>query len=74
MSAKDKLMFRSIPILDIFDEVDALMTSKKSFVYAVGSSSPLPNSRIRFEYAQVFIQILLKEMMRKLIDLKIMVI
>jgi len=55
MSAKDKLMFRSIPILDIFDEVDALMTSKKSFVYAVGSSSPLPNSRIRFEYAQVFI-------------------
>jgi hypothetical protein len=41
-------MFRDIPLLDIFDEVDALMTAKKSFVYAVGGSTALPDSRIRF--------------------------
>jgi hypothetical protein len=36
-------MFRNILILDIFDEVDALMTAKKSFVYAFKESSELPN-------------------------------
>lgn len=36
-------MFRNLPILDIFDEVDALMTAKKSFVYAMKKSSDLPN-------------------------------
>jgi hypothetical protein len=37
-----------LKILDIFDEVDALMTAKKSFVYAVGNSTQLPESRVRF--------------------------
>ena len=37
LKQKDKWIFRDNPILDIFDEVDALMTSKKSFVYAVGN-------------------------------------
>lgn len=37
LNQKDKWIFRDNPILDIFDEVDALMTSKKSFVYAVGN-------------------------------------
>lgn len=37
INQKDKWIFRDNPILDIFDEVDALMTSKKSFVYAIGN-------------------------------------
>jgi hypothetical protein len=41
-------MFRNIPLLDIFDEVDAFMTAKKSFVYAIGGSEALPDSRLRF--------------------------
>jgi hypothetical protein len=55
-------------MLDIFDEVDALMTSKKSFVYAVGHSTPLPDSMIRFEFSYLFIEIILKEMIKNLID------
>ena len=34
-------------VFDIFDEVDALMTPKKSFVYAIGDTSSLPSSYIR---------------------------
>lgn len=32
-------MLRNLKVIDIFDEVDALMTPKKSFVYAVGGCS-----------------------------------
>ena len=45
---KDRWIFRNLRVLDIFDEVDALMTPKKSFVYAVGNATQLPHSRIRF--------------------------
>ncbi len=45
---KDRWFFRNLPVFDIFDEVDALMTAKKSFVYAVGASSPLPTQLLRF--------------------------
>jgi hypothetical protein len=53
-----------LKIIDIFDEVDALMTAKKSFVYAIGNSSTLPHSRIRFEYSSLFIEIILKDMLK----------
>jgi len=44
----DRWFFRNMPVFDIFDEVDALMTPKKSFVYAVGDSTPLPTHLLRF--------------------------
>ncbi len=40
-----------MPIFDIFDEVDALMSPKKYFVYSIGNCKILDNSRIRFEVA-----------------------
>ena len=46
--------------MEIYDEVDALMTAKKSFVYSIGNSSPLPNARMRFEYSIIIIGIILK--------------
>ena len=49
---KDSWFFRDLPVFDIFDEVDAMMTAKKSFVYAVGASSPLPSQDLRYEYSR----------------------
>ena len=63
-----------MPVLDIFDEVDALMTAKKSFVYAVGSASPLPSQILRFEYSKVMIEIIVKEMFDFLLKREIAVI
>lgn len=37
-----------MPVFDIYDEVDALMTAKKSFVYAVGGAEALPSQLLRF--------------------------
>ena len=58
---KDIWLFRDIPVLDIYDEVDALMTAKKSFVYAVGAASPLPSQLERFEFSRKIIEIIVKE-------------
>jgi hypothetical protein len=41
-------MFRNLQLFDIFDEVDALLTAKKSFIYSIGGPSPLPDSSLRF--------------------------
>lgn len=35
----EKAFFNGMTCIDIFDEVDAYMTPKKSFVYSVGGSS-----------------------------------
>ena len=51
--------------MEIYDEVDALMTAKKSFVYSIGNSSPLPNARMRFEFTITVIEIILKEIFPK---------
>lgn len=59
---KDRWFFRDLPVFDIYDEVDALMTAKKSFVYAVGSASVLPNQLLRFEYSKLMIEIMVKEL------------
>jgi hypothetical protein len=65
---KDRWIFRNLKLLDIFDEVDALMTAKKSFVYAVGNSTQLPHSRMRFDYGSVFVEIIIKELLKYLLD------
>ena len=46
---KDKVVFMDGDMFDIFDEVDALMTPKKSFVYSIGSSSKLDERVLRYE-------------------------
>ena len=48
-SCKEERIFKGITTFDIFDEVDALMTPKKSFVYSVGKSSKLEEEILRFE-------------------------
>jgi len=35
---RDDWLFEDYPMFDIFDEVDALMTAKKSFVYSIGKA------------------------------------
>ena len=45
---KEKVVFEGINSFDIFDEVDALMTPKKSFVYSVGGHSKLDEDLLRF--------------------------
>ena len=45
---KEKVVFEGINSFDIFDEVDALMTPKKSFVYSVGEHSKLDEDLLRF--------------------------
>lgn len=40
-------LFGNYNVFDIFDEVDALVTPKKSFVYAIGGSEALPKANIR---------------------------
>ena len=46
---KEQVVFKGIKGFDIFDEVDALMTPKKSFVYSVGISSKLDQDSLRFK-------------------------
>ena len=36
-SNKEEMVFQGMKAFDVFDEVDALMTPKKSFIYSVGS-------------------------------------
>jgi hypothetical protein len=64
----DRWFFRNLPVFDVFDEVDALMTVKKSFVYAVGASSSLPTQLLRFEYSKVMLEIVVKEMFPFLLE------
>ena len=51
-SSKEEWLFEGLPVFDIFDEVDALMTPKKSYIYSIGKSSPLDESLIRCESLQ----------------------
>jgi hypothetical protein len=44
------------------------MTCSKSFVYAVGNSQSLPDSRIRFQFCRIFIEIIVREMLDHLIE------
>ena len=53
---KEKVIFEGINSFDIFDEVDALMTPKKSFVYSVGASSKLDEDLLRFETHRLLIE------------------
>lgn len=39
--SKETTIFKGIRIFDIFDEVDAQLSPKKSFVYSIGKSSTL---------------------------------
>ena len=44
---KENWLFGESKVFDILDEVDALVTPKKSFVYAIGGSEALPHAAIR---------------------------
>ena len=37
---KEETIFKSLSFIDIFDEADAQMTPKKSFVYSIGKTWP----------------------------------
>ena len=34
-------------IFDIFDEIDAMMTAKKSYIFSIGDKIELPSANIR---------------------------
>lgn len=53
-------MFGEAQVFDILDEVDALVTPKKSFVYAIGGSESLPEANLRIELCRYFLEIIVK--------------
>ena len=57
---KQYWLFGNCKIFDIFDEVDALVTPKKSFVYAIGGSEGLPSANIRIELCKYLLEIFIK--------------
>ena len=59
-------MVGNFDVFDIFDEVDALMTPKKSFVYAIGDTSSLPSSHIRLEISRMMLELICKHMLNEL--------
>ena len=54
---KEKVVFMNLRILDVFDEIDALMTPKKSFIYSVGNSSRLDQESLRYETYELLLEI-----------------
>ena len=44
---KEVTIFNSLPFIDIFDEADAQMTPKKSFVYSIGKQTSLDHLHYR---------------------------
>ena len=48
-------------IFDIFDEIDALMNSNKSYIYSIGDTEDLPEAKVRLEILRVIIEKLLKK-------------
>lgn len=36
-------------IFDIFDEIDAMMTPKKSYIFSIGQKIDLPSANIRLQ-------------------------
>jgi len=54
---RDEWIFCSLPVFDIFDEVDAMMTPKKFFIYSIGNSKSLQSDKIRFEIGRVILEV-----------------
>ena len=57
-SEKEKAIFRNVEYFDVFDEVDAQMHPKKSFVYSIGASSQLDEAEFRAEVCIAFLDAL----------------
>ena len=54
-SSKEEVVFSNADYFDIFDEVDAQMHPKKSFVYSIGTSSQLDEEGFRANICIAFI-------------------
>jgi hypothetical protein len=61
-STRDEWLFSNLPLFDIFDEVDALMTPKKYFIYSIGNCSTLQADRLRYELSRVMLEIICREL------------
>ena len=54
------MVFKGIAAFDVFDEVDALMTPKKSFIYSVGSWDTLDEDMLRYENHELLLNLFCK--------------
>ena len=53
---KEKTIYPDLNCFDIFDEVDAQMNPKKSFVYSIAPSSKLDKSRERYQIHKILLE------------------
>lgn len=51
-------------IFDIFDEIDAMMTPKKSYIFSIGHKCELPSSKLRFEILNECIEVFLTKLFK----------
>jgi hypothetical protein len=61
-TTRDEWLFFNLPLFDIFDEVDALMTPKKFYIYSIEKSAPLQGDRLRYEIGRIVFEIVCKEL------------
>lgn len=50
--------------LDIFDEIDAMMTPKKSYIFSIGAKVELPSSTTRLEIMRECLEVFLKSSLK----------
>ena len=55
------------PIFDIFDEIDAMMTPKKSYIFSIGDKCELPSSNLRFDILNECIEVFLTKGFKELL-------
>ena len=55
---KQRIVFQGFDCFDIFDEVDAQMHPKKSFIYSIGSASELDEAQYRSDVSIIFLEAL----------------
>ncbi len=58
-------------VFDIFDEIDALMTSVKSYIFSIGKTIDLPEGKMRLEVLRLITEVFLKKHLAKALKDKI---
>ncbi len=53
---KENTVFKNLNVFDIFDEVDAQLSPKKSFIYSIDKSNPLDEIEYRANIAMGLIE------------------
>ena len=58
-------------IFDIFDEIDAMMTPKKSYIFSIGKQIDLPSSIVRLELIRFCLEMFLVKLLQWALEEKI---